>query len=61
MSALAEECETPRVPDVLLRPETDDDFDAIDDVVKRAFGSAVEARLVRAIRPSEGYIPDSRS
>ncbi len=39
------------------RPETADDYDAIDDVVSGAFPSDAEARLVRGIRASREYIP----
>lgn len=45
-------------PDVVLRPETPADADAIDRVVAAAFGSPVEAALVRMIRASSGYVPE---
>jgi putative acetyltransferase len=46
------------VTDVGLRPETDADFDAIGEVVRLAFGSGVNAQLVRDIRASDYYIPE---
>ena len=45
-------------PVVEIRPETPSDHRAIADVVTRAFGSAVEARLVDAIRASPEYLPE---
>jgi putative acetyltransferase len=42
---------------VVTRPEVPTDFDAIAEVVSRAFGSAREARLVAAIRASPNYVP----
>jgi putative acetyltransferase len=44
--------------DVSVRPETEADHDAIDEVVRLAFGGAVEAQLVRDIRSSDEYIPE---
>ena len=43
---------------VTIRPESDDDDDAIAVVVASAFGSRVEADLVAAIRSSPEYIPE---
>jgi putative acetyltransferase len=43
---------------LLVRPEAERDFDAIDAVVAAAFGRDAEARLVRAIRASPEYVPD---
>jgi putative acetyltransferase len=48
----------PRISDVEVRPETEADFEAIGEVVRRAFDSEVEERLVRDIRASEYYIPE---
>lgn len=42
----------------LIRAEDADDFAAIDELVGAAFGSAVEPRLVRAIRASSNYRPE---
>ena len=42
----------------LIRPERDDDHDAIAIVVTSAFKSRVEADLVAAIRASPEYIPE---
>jgi putative acetyltransferase len=43
--------------DVLVRPEREADFDAISEVVRLAFRSHVEERIVRDIRASDYYIP----
>jgi putative acetyltransferase len=43
---------------VVVRPERAADFDAIGEVVRRAFGSEVEERLVVDIRASDYYIPE---
>jgi putative acetyltransferase len=42
---------------MLIRPEQPRDFDAIDDVVRGAFGGDDEVRLVRQIRSNDGYVP----
>jgi len=44
--------------DLLIRPERDNDHDAIAAVVAAAFKSDVEARLVELIRASPHYIPE---
>ena len=44
--------------DLTIRPETPADHVAIGAVVEAAFGSAVEARLVEAIRASEHFVPE---
>lgn len=41
----------------VIRPETDEDHEAIHLVVASAFGSEVEARLVERIRASPQYVP----
>ena len=40
-----------------IRPEVPGDYDAVDQVVEQAFGRADEARLVRSLRDSDGYVP----
>jgi putative acetyltransferase len=45
------------VENIEVRPEGPADFDEIDEVVREAFGSDEEVRLVRAVRRSRGYIP----
>jgi putative acetyltransferase len=42
---------------VLLRRETAADLGAVDDVHRTAFGRAVEAELVRALRADPGWVP----
>jgi putative acetyltransferase len=44
--------------DLTIRTERASDEDAIAEVVEAAFGSAVESRLVAAIRASSNYVPD---
>src|SRR6476659_8531283 len=44
--------------DILIRPERNDDHDAIAVVVAAAFRSQVEADLVAAIRASPEYVPE---
>ena len=44
--------------DVTIRAERVDDIGAISDVVAAAFKSAVEARLVDAIRASPNFVPE---
>ena len=46
------------MPAVVIRPETEQDHEAIAGVVERAFGSPAEAHLVEAIRASPEYIAD---
>ena len=46
------------MPAVVIRPETEEDHEAIASVVERAFGSPAEARLVEAIRASPEYIAE---
>ncbi len=43
--------------EVLVRPEREPDFEAISEVVRLAFRSHVEERIVRDIRASDYYIP----
>jgi release factor glutamine methyltransferase len=43
---------------LIIRPERADDAEAIGAVVAAAFGSAVEARLVEAIRASENFVAE---
>jgi putative acetyltransferase len=43
---------------VIVRPERDDDDEAIAAVVAAAFGSPDEARLVAGFRSSAGYLPE---
>jgi putative acetyltransferase len=43
---------------VIVRPETTADYDAIRRVNDEAFGSAVEAKLVDAIRESDRFVPE---
>lgn len=43
---------------LVIRPELESDFEAIDEVHRQAFGQQVEADLVRALRQEPGY--DSR-
>jgi putative acetyltransferase len=45
-------------PDLVIRAEQPNDFDAIADVVGAAFGSPAEARLVEAIRASPNYVAE---
>ena len=45
-------------PEVEIRAECEDDFEAIGEVVRLAFRSHVEGRIVRDIRASEYYIPE---
>ena len=44
--------------DLVIRPELPADFDAIHDVVRRAFNDEPTAELVRRIRDSDSYIPE---
>jgi putative acetyltransferase len=48
--------EVPNI-DVVVRPEREADFEAISEVVRLAFRSHVEERIVRDIRASDYYIP----
>lgn len=40
-----------------IRPESPSDHEAVDQIVEEAFGRPDEAKLVRAIRNSDGYVP----
>jgi putative acetyltransferase len=40
-----------------VRPERPKDIEAIDNVLKRAFGGTEESTLVRALRASEYFVP----
>jgi putative acetyltransferase len=42
---------------MIVRPERPFDFDAIDDVVLRAFDDESTVRLVHRIRENDGYVP----
>jgi putative acetyltransferase len=44
--------------DVVVRAESEDDFEVIGEVVRLAFRSHIEGRIVRDIRASENYIPE---
>jgi putative acetyltransferase len=44
--------------DLVVRPEREADFEAISEVVRLAFRSDVEERIVRDIRSSDYYIPE---
>lgn len=44
--------------DVEIREEAEGDYSRIAEVVEAAFGRAVEARLVEAIRASDAYVPE---
>ncbi len=44
--------------ELTIRVEASEDVDAIADVVAAAFGSPAEARLVAALRASDGFIPE---
>ena len=48
----------PAVGDLLIQPERTADFAAIADLVRAAFGSETEVRLVESIRRSPGYLPE---
>ena len=43
---------------MIIRPETAADHDAIRRVNDEAFGEAIEAKIVDAIRASDRYVPD---
>ena len=43
---------------MLIRPETSEDFDEIDDVVRAAFKSDDEVKIVRDIRSGTAYVPE---
>jgi putative acetyltransferase len=43
---------------VLIRTEREADYDAIDDVVRAAFGKQDEVDLVHRIRTGSGYVPE---
>ncbi|MCM2465080.1 GNAT family N-acetyltransferase [Methanoculleus oceani] len=43
---------------VAIRPEAREDYPAVHDLIRRAFGREGEARLVEALRKSPGFIPD---
>jgi predicted N-acetyltransferase YhbS len=46
------------VAGLTIRPEQPDDHDAIAEVTTAAFGRNVEARMIDAIRDSDGYVPE---
>ena len=41
-----------------VRPETPTDYDAVAAVTEAAFGKPQEARMVEAIRASDGFVPE---
>jgi putative acetyltransferase len=43
---------------MIVRPETPGDYEAIDDLLRSAFGQADESELVRLLRASDDYVPD---
>jgi putative acetyltransferase len=43
---------------VRIRPETQADWEAIAVVIEAAFGSPREARMIEAIRSSDGFVPE---
>jgi putative acetyltransferase len=46
-----------RVGGLAIRPETWRDHEAIAEVTTAAFGKPDEARMIEAIRESEGFVP----
>jgi putative acetyltransferase len=46
------------VPPLTIRAETREDYAQVADVTTSAFGEEREARMVEAIRDSDGYVPD---
>ncbi len=42
---------------MIVRPEAEDDYAAVDRIVTEAFGRPNEAQLVRLIRASRAYVP----
>jgi len=43
---------------MIVRPETPSDYEAIDELLRSAFGGADESQLVRLVRASDNYVPD---
>jgi putative acetyltransferase len=43
---------------MIVRPETASDYEAIDKLLRAAFGGAKEAELIRLTRASADYVPD---
>jgi len=43
---------------VIVRPETPSDYEAIEELLRTAFGGEDEPQLVRSLRASDGYVPD---
>jgi putative acetyltransferase len=43
---------------VIVRSERDDDYAGIAEVVRAAFGSPIEPKLVEDLRASPGYVPE---
>jgi len=43
---------------MIVRPETPSDYEAIDELLRSAFGGADESQLVRSLRASDNYVPD---
>ncbi len=48
----------PTISGVLVRPEAPADYAAIAAITEAAFGKAREARMVEAIRASDGFVPE---
>lgn len=44
--------------DVVIRQETADDREAVDEVVRLAFGGELEATLVQVVRAWDGFVPE---
>jgi putative acetyltransferase len=43
---------------MIVRPETPSDYEAIEELLRSAFGGVEEAQLVRLTRASDNYVPD---
>ena len=43
---------------MIVRPETPSDYEAIDELLRSAFGGAEESQLVRLVRASDNYVSD---
>jgi putative acetyltransferase len=43
---------------MIVRPESFSDYQAIDELLKSAFGGEEESQLVRSLRASDDYVPD---
>jgi putative acetyltransferase len=56
--AHARDCSLPLVAGLIIRPETGQDHAAVAKVTAAAFGKQGEARMVDAIRRSDGFVPE---